>query len=105
MDENRNPDGNIEVSDSVLITFVDKTIGEVEGIHPSKKRKPVRIARKENSCVIEICIDVNYGIEIPDVVKELQKLVKERISKLAGLKVDGVNVEVAGLNIEELIKR
>lgn len=105
MDEKNKSDGNIEVSDSVLITFVEKAIGELKGISPSKKRKPVKISRKDNSCIIEIGIDVYYGIEIPDIVKKLQKLVKERITFLAGLEVEEVNVIVAGLNIEELIKK
>lgn len=105
MDVKTNPDGNIEVADSVLIMFVEKAIGEVEGISPSKKRKPVKISRKENSCSIEIGVDVYYGVEIPETVRTLQKLVKERITLMAGLQVDGVNVIVAGLNIEELIKK
>lgn len=105
MDEKVKSDGNIEVSDSVLITFVEKSIGEIDGISPSKKRKPVKVSKKENSCSIDIGIDVSYGIEIPGVVKSLQKLVKERISTLAGMTVESVNVVVAGLNIEELIKK
>lgn len=105
MDVKSNPDGNIEVSDSVLITFVEKAIGEVKGLSPSKKRKSVKISRKENSCSIEIGVDVYYGVEIPETVRTLQKLVKERITLMAGLQVDGVNVVVAGLNIEELIKK
>jgi len=105
MDDKNISDGNIEVSDSVLSTFVEKAIGEIEGLVPSRKRKPVKISRKENKCSIEIGIDVYYGVEIPAAVKKLQKLVKERINALAGLGVDEVNVVVAGINIEELIKK
>ncbi len=105
MDEKQNSEGNIEVSDAVLVTYVEKAIGEVEGLSPSKKRKPVRITRKENACSIEIGVDVYYGVEIPETVRNLQRLVKERITMLAGLQVEEVNVVVSGLNIEELIKK
>ncbi len=105
MDEKTNPDGNIEVSDSVLITYIEKAIGEVEGLSPSKKRKTVKISRKDNACSIEIGVDAYYGVEIPSTVRVLQRLVKERLTVLAGLQVEEVSVVVAGLNIEELIKK
>lgn len=98
-------DGSIEVSDAVLITFIEKTVGEFDGISLSRRRKTIKIVRSEAGAAIDLGLDVNYGTVIPEVVKELQIEIKERITKLAGVKVMEVNVVVEGLNIEELIKK
>ncbi len=98
-------DGNIEISEAVLVTFVEKTVGEFEGIALSRRRKSVKVSRSDAGCTFDLGLDVNYGTNIPDVVKEIQAAVKERITKLAGVKVKEVNVVVEGLNIEELIKK
>ena len=103
--ESTNKDGNIEISESVLITFVEKTVGEFDGIYLSRRRKTIKITRTEESASIDLGLDVNYGIDIPVVVKELQYALKERIMKLAGINITEVNVVVEGLNIEELIKK
>jgi len=98
-------DGNIEISEAVLITFVEKTVGEFEGIALSRRRKSIKVTRSDSGSTIDLGLDVNYGTDIPKTVKELQAAVKERITKLAGVKVNEVNVVVEGLNIEELIKK
>lgn len=101
----RYPDGNLEVSESVLIAYVEKTIGEFTGITLSKRKKAVKITRTDDGNIIDIGLDVKYGVKIPEIVKALQQTVVERIMKLAGVEVKEVNVLVEGLNIEELIKR
>jgi len=98
-------DGNLEISEAVLITFVEKTVGEFNGISLSRRRKTVKVTRADSGCTIDMGLDVNYGVDIPVIVKELQAKVKECITKLAGVKVDKVNVVVEGLNLEELIKK
>lgn len=98
-------DGNIEISEAVLITFIEKTVGEFDGIVLSRRRKSVKVTRSDAGCTFDLGLDVNYGTNIPEVVKELQTSVKERITKLAGVKVKEVNIVVEGLNIEELIKK
>ena len=105
MSHNIISEGNIEISESVLITFVEKTVGEFEGISLSRRRKSVKVTRSDDGSTIDLGLDVNYGTNIPDVVKELQAAVKERITKLAGVNVKEVNVVVEGLNIEELITK
>ena len=98
-------DGSIEVSETVLITFVEKTVGEFSGVFLSRKKKSVKITRSDTGSTIDLGLDVNYGTNIPETVREIQKAVKERITGLAGVKVNEVNVVVEGLNIEELIKK
>ena len=98
-------DGNLEISEAVLITFVEKTVGEFDGISLSRRRKTIKITRADSGCTIDLGLDVNYGTDIPQVAKELQASIKECITKLAGVKVAQVNIIVEGLNLEELIKK
>jgi uncharacterized alkaline shock family protein YloU len=105
MSHNIVSEGNIEISESVLITFVEKTVGEFDGISLSRRRKSVKVTRSDDGSTIDLGLDVNYGTNIPEIVKELQAAVKERITKLAGVNVKEVNVVVEGLNIEELITK
>lgn len=98
-------DGNLEISEAVLMTYVEKTVGEFDGISISHKRKAIKVTRSDSGNSIDLGLDVNYGTIIPAVVKDLQKAVKERITKLAGVRIDAVNVVVEGLNLEELIKK
>lgn len=98
-------DGNIEISEAVLMTFVEKTVGEFEGIYLSRRRKTIKITRSEAGAVIDLGLDVKYGTNIPETVRKLQFEIKERITNLAGINVIEVNVVVEGLNIEDLIKK
>ncbi len=98
-------DGNIEISEAVIITFVEKTVGEFEGISLSKRRKSVRVTKSDNGSTIDLGLDVNYGTNIPETIKKLQAEVKDRITKLAGIKVKEINVVVEGLNLENFIKK
>lgn len=98
-------DGNIEISEAVLITFVEKTVDEFEGISLSKRRKSVKVTRSDNGSTIDLGLDVNYGTNIPETVKKLQAEVKDRITKLAGINVKEINVVVEGLNLENFIKK
>lgn len=106
MEEKNNPqEGSIEVSESVIMTFVEKTIGEFKGISLSRKKKTIKISKGDEGTIIDIGIDASYGTNIPDVVRKAQKAIKDRIKEYTGVTVKQVNVIVEGLNIEELIKK
>lgn len=104
-EKNNRSDGNIEVSESVLTTFVEKTVGEFKGLTLSRKKKSVKISRAEDGTTIDIGVDAAYGTNIPDVVRKVQREIKDRISEYAGVAVKEVNVTVEGLNIEEIVKK
>ncbi len=106
MDENnKRQEGNIEVSETVLITFVEKTLGEFQGISLSRKKKSVKISKTDEGTAIDIGIDASYGTNIPEMVRKAQKEIKTRIGEYTGVTVKEVNVTVEGLNIEEMIKK
>ncbi|MBN2853813.1 MAG: Asp23/Gls24 family envelope stress response protein [Clostridia bacterium] len=96
-------DGNIEVSENVIITFVEKVVAEIKGISLSKRKKSIKVTNTENGKKIELSLEVNYGVIIPEVVRKLQTLVKENIKLMTGLSISEVNVVVDSLNIDSLL--
>ena len=103
--EIKSQDGNIEISEAVLISFVEKTVAEFRGISLSKKKRAVKISHSEYGNTIDLGLDVDYGTEIPDLAKELQRAVKECLTTLAGIEVKEINVIIEGLNIDGLVKK
>ena len=45
-------------------------------------------------------LTVDYGYDVVEVAKQVQNKVKAAIENMTGLTVSGVNVKIAGVNIE-----
>ena len=104
--------GNVIISDeviSVISAIAAKSVEGVNGIQSSvtgsfaeflgKKNpgKGVKVEVTENSVVIEMSINVNYGIKIQDVAWEIQGKVKSEVEAMTGYEVSAVNVTVDGI--------
>ena len=49
---------------------------------------------------VDMMIIVKYGYSIPKISKQVQSRVSQQIETMTGLKVSGVNVRVAGVNLD-----
>lgn len=103
--ENINKDGNIEVSESVIITFVEKVVTEIKGISISKKKKSIKVTTVEGGKKIDCFLEVNYGVIIPEVVKTLQSEAKKTIKLMTGVVITEFNVVIDSLNIDTLLEK
>lgn len=105
--------GTIRYNEEVLRTMVNMALSEVEGISGVDGRGSGNIlGRKnythvnkinveENKAVIELSIVVEYGLLLRDVAQQVQQKVRERIESMTDLRVEAVNVTVAGLDLKE----
>ncbi len=98
-------DGNIEVSDGVIITFVEKVVTEIKGISISKKKKSIKVTTYDGGKKIDCFLEVNYGVIIPEVVSTLQSEVKKTIKIMTGVNVTEFNVIIDSLNIDTLLEK
>lgn len=98
-------ENSVEVTEQVLISYIEGAIKKVNGVAISKKKKAIKITSIENSKVFDIFLEVNYGIIIPEIAKIVQKSIKEEISLLTGIVVKEVNIVVDSLNIDSLIEK
>jgi len=103
--ENKKNDGKLEVSDIVLITFVEKIIADIKGVAICKKKKSVRFINVDNGKKLDLSLSVNYGVIIPDVVKLLQKEIKSNLKNITGITITEVNVVIDSLNIDSVLEK
>lgn len=106
--------GAVKVHESVIASIVRKAAMSVEGvlrlgtsslvdnlaeIVGSKKiqDRAITIEMNENSVSVEVRVILLYGVLIPQVASELKNAVAGEIFKLAGMKVDHVNVVIMDL--------
>lgn len=106
--------GAVKVHESVIASIVRKAAMSVEGvlrlgtsslvdnlaeIVGSKKiqDRAITVEMNENSVSVELRVILLYGVLIPQVASELKNAVAGEIFKLAGMKVDHVNVVIMDL--------
>ena len=65
-----------------------------------KNTKGVRVLMNEGRVHVDMMIIVKYGYSIPKISKQVQSRVSQQIETMTGLKVSGVNVRVAGVNLD-----
>lgn len=110
--------GIVKISDEVIGVISAIAASEIDGIvdmdtkgltHKLKTKKhigkSVKVSMDEHAAVIEIAIAVKYGMNIPEIVKQVQENVKKTVEAITGLGVKSVDVAVQNIiiskNIEE----
>ncbi len=99
--------GVIKISDDVITVIAGIAASNIKGIYPlfgfsngnasfSKKvvSKGIKVTVDNNTTNIDISVAVDYGVKIPQVVRELQENVKNQIETFAGVKIHEINVYV-----------
>ena len=105
--------GQINISGEVLEIITNISTKEIEGVMGlsgnitdeiagifSRKShmKGVVVTVDEKVVTIDVNIIVNFGIKIPEVAWKVQENIKTSIESMTGMKVDNVNVNIAGIN-------
>ncbi|MBM7615254.1 Asp23/Gls24 family envelope stress response protein [Alkaliphilus hydrothermalis] len=107
--------GNIKISNDVIMVITQKAIEEVKGIvsfssglskgfteafsRKNNSKKAVKIDNEEKLLEINISVVVEYGIVIPELMKTVQEKVKQSIENMTDIDVDKVNVYVQDVKI------
>ena len=104
--------GNIHISEEVLAVIAAAAAQEVDGVSSlaggltgdlaelvagKKLGRGIDIRVNEESVTIRVAILVKYGHVIPDVGRAVQDAVMSAVENTTGLKVESVNVHVAGV--------
>ena len=82
------------------------TLGLVDGINQilgsnKKYSKGVKVELDNNEVVIDLFVNVRYGVKIPDVAFSIQNSVKDSVETMTGLNVKAVNINVQGVTFEK----
>ena len=108
--------GKIELAPSVIVDIVLESINELKGVasvaEKASKSEPITLLKNivnvghnryievelgKTECVIDLGLNVYYGENIVETVREFQELVKENVEKLTGIKVKEINVKVSNI--------
>ena len=107
--------GNIKISEDVVASIVTIAANEVEGVAVTpasaldfaerwgKKGmgRGVRVTLEEKTVVIELCVQMTYGIKIPQTALKVQQKVKMAVESMTGLTVRNINVTVSGVSFDK----
>lgn len=117
--ENQNEsqfEGNIHISDDVIIELAKKTILGIANIQPAnmgiaskfgigrKAGDGIRVAVEEGkipAVTVDAYILVKYGQRIPDLAWDVQEKIKANLERYTGYTVTAVNINVQGIYLEE----
>lgn len=104
--------GQVKISDDVIIIIAGIATSGVKGVSTTRTgvadgisnlfsknnySKGIKVEINENTVVLDIFINVEYGYKISEVAKEVQATIKKEIETMTDMDVAAVNVHV--LNI------
>lgn len=115
--ENENfENGIVKISDDVVIIIAGIATSTVKGVYTARTgvadgitnlfsknnySKGIKVEINENTVVLDIFINVEYGCKINEVAKEVQTTVKKEIETMTDLTVAAVNVHVQNIITEK----
>ncbi|MDR1379779.1 MAG: Asp23/Gls24 family envelope stress response protein [Synergistaceae bacterium] len=112
-------EGNIHISDDVIIELARKTILGIPNIQPAnvgiaskfgigrKAGDGIRVSRvsvedgKIPTITVDAYILVKYGQRIPDLAWDVHGKIKANLERYTGYSVSAVNINVQGIYLEE----
>lgn len=122
MEDNNNEEniGIVKISDEVVSVIAGISAAEIPGIIEhvqgvtnnitsilkGKKAagKAVKVTLNEDRAVIDMTLDVEYGIKIKEVVAKVQENVKKTVEAMTGLIVDKVNITIQDIYLSKTEK-
>lgn len=107
--------GNIKISEDVIVSIVTIAANEVEGVSIasasaldfaerwSKKGsgKGIRVTFEEKTIALDLCLQMTYGVKIPQTALKVQQKVKQAVESMTGLSVRSINVTVSGVSFDK----
>ena len=107
--------GEVEINDDVIAVIAAVAAMEVEGVASmagnitadivaklgmKKLSKGVKVTVSENSMVIDLSLNLEYGTNILEASKAVQSKVKSSVENMTGLNVDVVNVNIESVEVK-----
>ena len=108
--------GFVQIADDVVAVIAGLAATEVEGVASmagnitkelisklgmKNLSKGVKVSMEGGVAAVDVAINIEYGYNIPTVCELVQDKVKVAIENMTGLKVDAVNVTIAGVAVEK----
>lgn len=108
---------NLTISEDVIGIIAGLAASEVEGIagmslgfvdginqilgNNKKYSKGVKVELDGRKVIIDLYVNVKYGVRIPDIAWSAQNAVKQAVENMTGLEVSAVNINVQGITFDK----
>lgn len=95
--------GNVMISDQVLVNIISHAVGEVEDVALSAKPgknwgKGIKVVIHEDDQVeVKVYITVTYNHSVTAAATAVQENVRTALESMAGVTVSAINVDVVGI--------
>jgi len=104
--------GHVKISRQVLEQLIAKSLKDITGVHLIKPTLSDRIKEAlgytkqpgisikvddEQELSLEVAVNIDYGINIPEVARKIQDVVKQDVKKALDITVKDINVEIEGI--------
>lgn len=108
--------GEIVIAPQVVETIVAIAAAKIDGVYSLRnKRFADRIGKKadgrgvyvhqeDDKVVVDIYVYLTYGVSVPSVAMEMQRVVKDNVLDMSDITIDDVNIHVAGVVPEKTPK-
>ena len=108
--------GEVKIADDVIAVIAGIAATEVTGVARmcgnitnelvsklgvNNLSKGVKVVVENHHVRVNLALELDYGVNIPEISKKVQDRVKAAIENMTGLKVREVNVRVTGVAAEE----
>ena len=107
--------GTVQIADEVVAIIAGLAATDVEGVNSmagnitnelvgklgmKNLSKGVTVDIIDDVVSVTLSLNLRYGYAIPDVSEKVQVKVKKAIENMTGMTVSDVNIEIAGVNLE-----
>ena len=96
--------GSLKISQEVIASIAGYTATDIEGVTALARQplRPISIQLEDGVAIIDIRLKVKNGVKIPELSKKLQANVKEAVQNMTGVVVSKVNLQIAGVDFEDV---
>jgi len=101
--EQVNKDGEVVLSDDVLISIIGMAAEKAEGavLLGKNPKKSVNVKAEEDQVTITLQVSVEYGLKIPEVAEALRKEVQDAVTNMTGMEVSAIHIHVQELSMKK----
>ncbi|MBE5870787.1 MAG: Asp23/Gls24 family envelope stress response protein [Lachnospiraceae bacterium] len=108
--------GAVKIADDVVAMIAGLAATEISGVNSlvgnitnelmskvgmKKLTRGVKVEVANHKVRVDLAIMMEYGYNIPETCQNVQKRVKNSIENMTGLRVDHVNIRIAGVKLQE----
>ena len=108
--------GEIVIAPQVIETIVAVAAAKIDGVYSLRNKRfadligkkadgrGVYVHQDEEKIIVDIYVYLTYGVSLPSVAMEMQRIVKENVLDMSDIVIDEVNIHVAGVVPEKTPK-